>query len=75
MPNTDGFKISVSDGEFDITWRLNTSDAGVSTVTQVDKLGDYPLDFRTEHDAIQWALSQAIYAVQEMGFKYAANKA
>lgn len=66
MPNI----VKVTDGIFNISWTVEVKSAEVTTVTQVDRLGTYPLDFRTEHNAVAWMLDQAHYAVNEMGFKY-----
>jgi len=63
-------QIKVTDGQFDIVWTITRNDADVTTVTQVDRLGTYPLDFRNEHRAVTWMLDQAHYAVNDMGFNY-----
>lgn len=63
-------KIKVTDGTFDISWEVTRNDPDVTTITQVDSLGTYPLDFRSEHDAVTWMLDRADYAVNNMGFNY-----
>lgn len=67
-------KIRVTDGHNHMEWTIETDfsdDTGTkAVVTQIDLSGTHTVLFESVHEATEWAIEQAYYTVEEMGFKF-----